>query len=576
MIEKALWYSEKMHFSIIPVKKNKKSFVKWADYQTVKPSRQQLKEWWAKWPNANIGIVTGAVSGIDVVDCDSIDGKNALNEYLSDTFLTPVVKTPKGWHYYFRHKPGLANGVRILRDCDLRTTGGYIIAPPSMNGEGLHYEWEEGLKIFKTPFQEMPSMLFDILSSSPALNATSGPAPAYKNDSIPLVYNKDFKKGGVLGGGVCGDEKTECNKAQQSAAMRNISFSKPGRDDALFHLANYLVKGGMPAVNIEKYLYFIGQNCNPPFPESEIKLKVQSALDRTKKRNAGVKNEIFELISVTSGVISVTNIYQAVTSVTKEEKAAVRKAVQRLVEEGLLEKSSTRAGEYRIIDKTCKPENWKEANVENVKLWLPFELNEMIEIPAGSIILFAGAQDAGKSAVMMNIAKENMEKWNVHYFSSELSAASFKNRLSKFDNMYLEDWNINFYSRGHGFSDVIKNDANDLNIIDYLEIHDQFYKVAEFFDAIYRKMNGKGVTVVAIQKDPHKEFGRGGSFIEEKPVLSIALDKGGVAKINKFKGEWWGDNPRGMQYQYKIINGSRLKMVKHWHTPLPNGAKHND
>lgn len=275
---------------------------------------------------------------------------------------------------------------------------------------------------------------------------------------------------------------------------------------------------------------------------------------------------------MTSGDLSVTYACQSVTCVTKKEKAGMRKAFQRLAEEGLLEKTGRKAGEYRIIDGKCEPENWQEAEVSNVKIWLPFELDTMLEIPAGSIILFAGAQDAGKSCVMMNIAKENRHEWNTHYFSSETNAASFKNRMSKFDDVtvdMLQD--INFYSRGHNFQDAIKTGDNELNIIDYLEVHDKFYMVSQYLDEIYTKLNGKGIAVVAIQKDPYKEYGRGGSFVEEKPVLSIALDRGGIATINKFKGEFRDANPRGKQYQFKILNGSKIlpaAIGEHWHTPI--------
>ena len=104
-------------------------------------------------------------------------------------------------------------------------------------------------------------------------------------------------------------------------------------------------------------------------------------------------------------------------------------------------------------------------------------------------------------------------------------------------------------------------------------MHDQFYLISKHLDDIYRKMDGKGITVVAVQKDPHKEFGRGGSFIEEKPVLSVALDRGGLATINKFKGEWRDENPRGRQYRYKIINGCNLVRVHHWQSPIPKELK---
>ena len=545
MLKAALWYREIMGFSIIPMKKNKEPFVVWKKWQTEKPSREQIKEWWEKWNHANIGIMTGEISGIDVIDCDSEAGKNALGEYLPDSFITPVSKTPKGWHYYFRHRKGLSNGVRILTDCDIRTTGGCIITPPSKNDEGIAYSWIENLKIAKVDLSDMPSTLFDILMQG---NANSSEHINNKENSI---YR--------------GGKKENVTSALQNVTIRNITFDKGGRDDMLFHLANHLVKSDMPVVTIEKYLSFIGRNCNPPYPEKELKVKINSALDRSNKRKTGVMDEVRDLISVTSGYINVTYAYNLLQVLQKKEKTAVRVAFNRLVNEGLLEKSGRRAGEYRIIDGVCEPEDWKNAEINNVDLWLPFELNEMIDIPAGSVILIAGSQDAGKSALLMNIAKENMDKWSVNYFSSEINAAGFKNRISLFDAPFYSDWKVKFYTRMSGFADVIK--SGEMNIIDYLEIHDNFFEVAKHLAAIFEKLGGKGVAIVAIQKDPRKEFARGGSFAEEKPVLSLALDFG-VCTINKFKGEFRETNPKGMEYHFKLVHGSNFILVRHWHKPV--------
>ena len=189
----------------------------------------------------------------------------------------------------------------------------------------------------------------------------------------------------------------------------------------------------------------------------------------------------------------------------------------------------------------------------------------MIEIPPGSIILIAGSQDAGKSALLMNIARENMDDWNVHYFSSELNKSAFKGRVNKFPDMSADQWNLKFYSRSENFQDVIKIGPRDLNLIDYMEIHSDFYRVSEYLAKIHQKL-GQGVCVIALQKDPHKEDGRGGSFTHEKPILSLALDYG-KATIRKFKGEFKGENPRGKEYRFKILNGCRFIQVDDWHTP---------
>ena len=130
-LEAALSY-QRSGFSVIPVKKDKKPYVKWEKFQTEKATEKQIRQWWQRWPDANPAIVTGEISGIDVIDVDTDAGWQALNEFLSDSFEAPIARTPAGgYHVYFRHRAGLSNGIRVIEGCDLRTTGGYVVAPPS-------------------------------------------------------------------------------------------------------------------------------------------------------------------------------------------------------------------------------------------------------------------------------------------------------------------------------------------------------------------------------------------------------------------------------------------------------------
>ena len=80
-LEAALKYSEH-GLSIIPVGKNKRPLLKWEAFQKSRADETQIKAWFSKWPNANIGIVTGEISGITVADADSEDAFNFLNEFL--------------------------------------------------------------------------------------------------------------------------------------------------------------------------------------------------------------------------------------------------------------------------------------------------------------------------------------------------------------------------------------------------------------------------------------------------------------------------------------------------------------
>lgn len=96
---------------------------------------------------ANIGVATGAISGLVVVDVDQ--GKGAdVNELLvggldQTIFNTAKVKTGAGLHFYYRLPPGVTiknSASRLGKFIDVRGDGGYVIAPPSRHVSGKQYE----------------------------------------------------------------------------------------------------------------------------------------------------------------------------------------------------------------------------------------------------------------------------------------------------------------------------------------------------------------------------------------------------------------------------------------------------
>ncbi|MCB1116040.1 MAG: bifunctional DNA primase/polymerase, partial [Chlamydiia bacterium] len=61
-------------FSVIPIRANgKRPAEDWEQYQHTLPTGEQLTEWFDT-TDLNIGIVTGAVSGIYVIDVDTYKG----------------------------------------------------------------------------------------------------------------------------------------------------------------------------------------------------------------------------------------------------------------------------------------------------------------------------------------------------------------------------------------------------------------------------------------------------------------------------------------------------------------------
>lgn len=69
-----IWW-EKQGFSVIPLRRDKKPLLVWQEFQTRLPSDGELEDWFLRrWPDANLGIVTGALSGLVVVDADGEAG----------------------------------------------------------------------------------------------------------------------------------------------------------------------------------------------------------------------------------------------------------------------------------------------------------------------------------------------------------------------------------------------------------------------------------------------------------------------------------------------------------------------
>jgi hypothetical protein len=89
-----------------------------------------------------VGIVTGEVSGVMVIDCDTEKAYQEIQASLPEQLETWVSKTPRGYHIYFKYpEQKVSNAASIIDKVDIRGEGGYIIASPSINAKGEHYEW---------------------------------------------------------------------------------------------------------------------------------------------------------------------------------------------------------------------------------------------------------------------------------------------------------------------------------------------------------------------------------------------------------------------------------------------------
>lgn len=140
MLEFALKYLA-IGVSVVPLKpKDKTPLVPWQEYQSRLITKAECEKWWGEYPDANIGLVTGKISNLAVVD---LDGTEGIESGRSLGLASPVgVRTGNGKQLYYRH-PGdtVCNAVKKYPGVDVRGDGGYVVAPPSIHPNGKSYAW---------------------------------------------------------------------------------------------------------------------------------------------------------------------------------------------------------------------------------------------------------------------------------------------------------------------------------------------------------------------------------------------------------------------------------------------------
>ncbi len=219
---------------------------------------QQVRRWWSKWPDANIGVLTGQESGLLVVDADDKGGRtgSANLAALASAYDCPIdtmtVRTGSGVHFYLA-QPGYAikNSLsRVADGVDVRAEGGYVVAAPSLHANGKRYEVQDD-----KPLAEVPDWLLEAMTA-----------------------------------------KTKKARAQQMGEgeqnpLTEFPIVKEGeRNDTLHRLGSSLRgQQGMEQGQIEAILLeFNEKKCNPPMDEAEV-LRIAESVCKypaeTKSRN---------------------------------------------------------------------------------------------------------------------------------------------------------------------------------------------------------------------------------------------------------------------------------------------------
>lgn len=204
-----------------------------------------INDWWDKYPDANIGLPTGKINNLVVVDVDvknGADGMASLKQLQDECgeFNTRIVHTPSGGlHFYFSY-PDDANTIKnrtnMKPGIDIRADGGYVIAPGSSIG-GNYYEFDDEYK----EISELPQNLLEMLTNS--------------SSSVRVGFN-DY---------------------EVSAGEVTYGVEQGSRNHSVFRLASKLRGEDVPLDVAKNQILIAAHNCNPSLPESEALRCLDSA-----------------------------------------------------------------------------------------------------------------------------------------------------------------------------------------------------------------------------------------------------------------------------------------------------------
>lgn len=143
-------------------------------FKSASPDMEQVKRMWAGRKGLNVGIATGAASGIFVVDIDDPDAEIELRNLIEipETF---TVKTGRGKHLYFKYDENrpVKNGANVIKGVDIRGDGGYVAGAGSNHSNGAVYTVKNPLEVFA----DAPEELYKLLEPKPyTSNVNESPA----------------------------------------------------------------------------------------------------------------------------------------------------------------------------------------------------------------------------------------------------------------------------------------------------------------------------------------------------------------------------------------------------------------
>ncbi len=243
----------------IPIKKMSKqpAIPSWKAYQDRRPTHDEITAWDIQYPDCNVAVICGAVSGLVVLDIDSEDGRLWLKKNGCVMPPTPRAESSPGKaHFYFQHPGGVVkNMIRKIPGIDIKGDGGYVVAPPSIHPSGATYRWIDGFSPAEVEVALCPPWLLELLEA-PREEVTK--APQGGGDGTVTLHAPEL------------DEDEDW----VTGALRGVEEGL--RNSTCARLAGYFLGTGQPPGRVLSILLTWNLANKPPMAERDVETTVNS------------------------------------------------------------------------------------------------------------------------------------------------------------------------------------------------------------------------------------------------------------------------------------------------------------
>jgi len=443
---------KKYNFSLVPIAKNGKIPLEkgWTDQTHLEKSE------WLKWIEGglNLGIRTGEVSGITVIDLDKkiISPELEEMEKLLTEAKTLTQNTPHGKHFIFKYDKDIKQTTKIAgMTIDARNDGGQILCSPSKINN-LNYNWVNlGSDIKVIPENVKAKLLENKKISSSETETLSKDLPQQEGE-LPKLKNNNLM-------GCC--------------------------NDVFIKIGGILINKLLPEQVKFVLSVFNTQLLENPMPSSAIDGMVGSLEGYKETVESTQEKAIMECCKLLQCDISAKDVKEH----TELKPNIINKYLAKLHKEGKLVRKGR--GRYELKQQIEWVTEAQEFSSE-YKYKIPY-FNDVSHFHSGDIILLGAPTGKGKTHIALNIIKQMKEQGVMPYYIS-LESGSRHEKIAQQLGLSQKDYYISKESIDNPTQ--IEIEPNAFSLVDWLYTGEDFAMTQSVFKYLADEMRRKGGILV--------------------------------------------------------------------------------